>query len=234
MARGAPPGAPHKAPVCSLQSLQRSTKQLHSPELNGGSAKKNGDEITGNKNIAISVVVTTDDITPNNATSPTTTATSPPQACLDQEQDIANKTISNKNGGLIEAKRPICRPSKKQNVVDNIPNEVFDHEFATNITQAERQAIVKEYNRVMGRISQNSRPLDEEVGLAEIEKTIRELKPKEDIICLYVRFARQLPSNFHVDSMATVLCVAKQCNYPPYKFLNDVQTLLVCHSSTSS
>jgi hypothetical protein len=110
-------------------------------------------------------------------------------------------------------------------------DEVFAHEFSADISQAERQAIVKEYNRVMGRIFRNSHPLDEEVGLAEIEKTIRELKPKEDIICLYVRFARQLPSNFHIDSMATVLCVAKQCNYSPYKFLNDVQTLLVCHST---
>jgi hypothetical protein len=95
-----------------------------------GSAKKNGGEITGNKNIAISIVVTTDDFTPNNTTSPMTTATSPPQPCLDQEQDIANKTVSNKNGGLIEARRPICRPSKKQNVVDNIPNKVFDHDLA--------------------------------------------------------------------------------------------------------
>ena len=70
-------------------------------------------------------------------------------------------------------------------------------------------------------------------GWRKFEKTIQELKPKEDIICLYVRFARQLPSNFHVDSMATVLCVAKQCNYLPYKFLNNVQTLLVCHSTSS-
>jgi len=160
MARGAPPGAPHKAPVCSLQSLHPSTCRDHSTELNEASAKKNGPEITKNKNVGKGDVVTTPQVTTKIRPPMTTMHSTSPQLLLDQEHKEmpTNKTINKKHG----------RESKQHNLVEKIPDEVFNHEFSGDITPTERQAILKEYNRIMSHISQNGHRLDEEVGLAEI------------------------------------------------------------------
>ena len=225
MATSAPPAMSHKASEKGPQPPQQSTKTTRSEESDASIGKNNGAEIEkiGGPETAATLSPMT---LPNQLFNSVSASL---QWILDQDQTAIDKAIGREED---TATIPLCGSPPKQNVaVRNFPDEVFAHEFSAVISQAERQAIVKEYNRVMGKILGKRRALDEEVGLAEIEKTIRELKPKEDIICLYVRFARQLPSNFHIDSMATVLCVAKQCNYPPYKFLNEVQTLLICHST---
>jgi hypothetical protein len=67
----------------------------------------------------------------------------------------------------------------------------------------------------------------------ELLAIIRQWEPKRDIICLYVRWARQLPKNFALDSIATLLCLANQCNYTPIDFLVKVKTLNVSRSTTS-
>jgi hypothetical protein len=67
----------------------------------------------------------------------------------------------------------------------------------------------------------------------ELLAIIRQWEPKRDIICLYVRWARQLPKNFALDSIATLLCLANQCNYTPINFLVKVKTLNVSRSTTS-
>ena len=66
----------------------------------------------------------------------------------------------------------------------------------------------------------------------ELLAIIRQWEPKRDIICLYVRWARQLPKNFALDSIATLLCLADQCNYTPLNFLKKVKTLNVSRSTT--
>ena len=50
----------------------------------------------------------------------------------------------------------------------------------------------------------------------------------QDVICLYMRFARQLPSNFNnINSICSLLCISKQCNYKPHTFLTNVKPLEV-------
>jgi hypothetical protein len=223
MTTGASPAISHGANTGAQETPQQSTTKRRSHEIGAATSTENGGETASNKKNKVSsdIVPLLPTISPNPISDPAHAVT---------DQDLT--TIGDPDDTQVNGKILICNSPQKQNrLIGNVPDEIFAHEFSAEISQAERQAIVKEYNRVMGRIFRNRHALDEEVGLAEIEKTIRELKPKEDIICLYVRFARQLPSNFHIDSMATVLCVAKQCNYPPYKFLHDVQTLLVCQSS---
>jgi hypothetical protein len=53
----------------------------------------------------------------------------------------------------------------------------------------------------------------------ELVQLVRTWEPKRDIMCLYVRWARQLRRNFNLDSIATLLCLSRQCNYTPVDFL---------------
>ena len=59
----------------------------------------------------------------------------------------------------------------------------------------------------------------------EMLQILKRWDPQTDIICLYVRWARQLPKNFHLDSIATLLCLSNQCDYTPIDFLTKVKTL---------
>ena len=63
-------------------------------------------------------------------------------------------------------------------------------------------------------------------GIEEIKQTFQDLRRFNDVIYLYVRFARQQPaSNFNTDSLCSLLCVAKQTNIKPYVFLTKVKSL---------
>jgi len=59
----------------------------------------------------------------------------------------------------------------------------------------------------------------------ELIGLIRKWEPTRDIICLYVRWGRQLRKNFNLDSIATLLCVSCQCDYTPFDFIRKVKTL---------
>ena len=105
-------------------------------------------------------------------------------------------------------------------------NEItFDQAFDNfNIHPDERKELIVEYKRMMARIKSPGYKVQ---GIDKIKKTLADLQPMQDVIYLYVRFARQLPSNFHVDSICSLLCIARQCNYKPYVFLTKVKTLEV-------
>ena len=59
----------------------------------------------------------------------------------------------------------------------------------------------------------------------ELIHLVHAWEPKHDIICLYVRWARQLRRNFNLDSIATLLSLSRQCNYTPVNFLRKVKIL---------
>ena len=61
----------------------------------------------------------------------------------------------------------------------------------------------------------------------ELVKLIQTWEPQRDIICLYVRWARQVRRNFNLDSIATLLCLSRQCGYTPVNFLRKVKTLSI-------
>jgi hypothetical protein len=68
----------------------------------------------------------------------------------------------------------------------------------------------------------------------ELIRLIEAWEPQRDIICLYVRWARQLRRNFNLDSIATLLCLSRQCDYTPVNFLRQVKTLYVQRNRKSS
>jgi hypothetical protein len=72
--------------------------------------------------------------------------------------------------------------------------------------------------------SENAAP---QLTQEELIELIRCWEPQRDIICLYVRWARQLRRNFNLDSIATLLCLSRQCDYAPIDFLRKVKTLTV-------
>lgn len=112
-----------------------------------------------------------------------------------------------------------------------INNVAFDEAFNNfTIPPEERTQLIADYKKVMARFDS---PEFDVQGINEIKKTLSDLQPMQDVICLYVRFARQLPSNFNIDSICSLLCISKQCNYKPYIFLTKVKTLEVRKTPSS-
>ena len=156
MATEASPAVSHKAPTETLPSPRQSTTKGRSNELEETIGGKNGAEIIENKKSG--GVVTVDDAhespvpiaSPKQVSNAGTTST---EKLLDQDQTTTGKRSAEE----VQVAIPTCQSPKKRNVIiENIPDSVFTHEFSADISQVERIAIVKEYNRVMGRILRNN------------------------------------------------------------------------------
>ena len=103
-----------------------------------------------------------------------------------------------------------------------------------NLSQEEVNAILQDYahaTRIMNSRQDNDN--DPKPSLEYMIKLINDWKPRREIICMYVRWSKRLRRNFHLDSISTLLCVAKQCDYTPYVFLKKIKTLSICRSTTS-
>lgn len=90
--------------------------------------------------------------------------------------------------------------------------------------------ILKKFHWAIKQVSNENRTDEEEntqLTQDELIQLIKTWEPQRDIICLYVRWARQLRRNFNLDSIATLLCLSRQCNYTPVDFLRKVKTLSV-------
>jgi hypothetical protein len=97
----------------------------------------------------------------------------------------------------------------------------------TNMSKLEQTLLIRKYNTCFKRINYEKGVNGQsEPDLKQILGIVKDWAPKTDLICLYVRWAKKLKSNFHLDSIATLLTVAKQCGYSPLEFLN-VKTLQV-------
>lgn len=101
----------------------------------------------------------------------------------------------------------------------------------TSDVNRNHQSILNKYKNLIRQAREST--TDIPPTTQELLSIIRQWEPKRDIICLYVRWARQLPKNFALDSIATLLCLADQCNYTPLDFLLKVKTLNVSRSNTS-
>jgi hypothetical protein len=112
-------------------------------------------------------------------------------------------------------------PSGSSNPLDEITfNSAFD-DF--NVNSNEQRKLVEDFKKIMTKFNCD----DSEIkGVEEIKKTLDDLRPMNDVVYLYVRFARQQPTwNFNMDSLCSLLCLAKQCDYKPYLFLTKVKSL---------
>ena len=92
------------------------------------------------------------------------------------------------------------------------------------------QDVLKKFDIAVRRVrNENHTDSDKNMQLTQDEliQLIAAWEPKRDIVCLYVRWARQLRRNFNLDSIATLLCLSRQCNYTPVDFLRKVKTLTI-------
>ena len=91
------------------------------------------------------------------------------------------------------------------------------------------QDILKKFQWAIKKVSDQNRTENNDIQLTQDEliQLIQSWEPQRDIICLYVRWARQLRRNFNLDSLATLLCLSRQCNYTPIDFLRKVKTLSI-------
>ena len=86
------------------------------------------------------------------------------------------------------------------------------------------QELLKQIKLAMKRVASEG---DTTLSEDEVIRLIRAWEPQRDIMCLYVRWARQLRRNFNLDSIATLLCLSRQCGYTPIDFLCKVKTLFI-------
>ncbi len=101
-------------------------------------------------------------------------------------------------------------------------------DIANTSSQSDKDAIHKQCQDLLAKISDEERVLPME----EVLQIVQDWKPKQEILCLYVRIARKLPANFHLDSILTLLCISKQCGYTPIQFLTKTKSLQITPSKS--
>ncbi|MFM8622255.1 MAG: hypothetical protein ACKOB3_02600 [Holophagaceae bacterium] len=97
-------------------------------------------------------------------------------------------------------------------------------EMASQMSEAEIRSIRKQCETLLAKISSDEEKV---LPIEEVIKIVQDWKPKQEVLCLYVRIARKLPANFHLDSISTLLSISKQCGYTPVRFLTKAKTLQV-------
>jgi hypothetical protein len=109
----------------------------------------------------------------------------------------------------------------------------------SSITQNGSKDILKKFHWAIKQVvnadrSDGTREASEFLTQDELIQLVRAWEPKRDIMCLYVRWARQLRRNFNLDSIATLLCLSRQCEYTPVDFLRKVKMLSVYKNQQAS
>ena len=96
--------------------------------------------------------------------------------------------------------------------------------------------VLKKFHWAIKRVTDENRDEAEDKQLTQEEliNLIQSWEPRRDIVCLYVRWSRQLRRNFNLDSIATLLCLSRQCDYVPVDFLRKVKTLSIHKNQKAS
>jgi hypothetical protein len=104
-------------------------------------------------------------------------------------------------------------------IIENSVGEINQHS----------QNILKKFHWAIKRVHRENNTENDDTQLTQEEliQLIKAWEPQRDIVCLYVRWARQLRRNFNLDSIATLLCLSRQCGYTPIDFLRKVKTLSI-------
>jgi hypothetical protein len=130
------------------------------------------------------------------------------------------KKSNHQRGNLLSVQNSkICYDGKKTALNDEEREKIAAFESAlkemnfTDMSEPEQTSLIQKYNSCYQRLNDKTEP-----DLSQILAIVNEWSPKTDLICLYVRWARKLKSNFHLDSIATLLTVAKQCGYSALEF----------------
>jgi hypothetical protein len=93
-------------------------------------------------------------------------------------------------------------------------------------TEVHSPDVLKQFQRAIEKVGKEQGKTTQ-LTEAELTELICHWESQRDILCLYVRWARQVKRNFNVDSMATLVCLSRQCGYTPVDFLRKVKTLSI-------
>ena len=107
----------------------------------------------------------------------------------------------------------------RRSMSDNPPKDDSHNELKDILKQmgvqdcsAEAQTeMIRKFNSSVKKLQPNNG--HEPPMLDLVLQVMKEWSPKTDLVCLYVRWAKKGKSNFHFDSMSTLLTVANQCGY---------------------
>jgi hypothetical protein len=140
------------------------------------------------------------------------------------------KRPSNAHGDVIESRRR-CHGDSRSNI--EVDAETI-RELDPHLSTEEVNSVLNDYKhaRRMLNTKPGCRKEDTIPTLEFMIGLVNDWRPKTEMICMYVRWSKRLRRNFHLDSISTLLCVAKQCDYKPYVFLKSIKTLSIMRSST--
>jgi hypothetical protein len=159
------------------------------------------------------------------ASSPSPPRTTKRQKKLDHHQPVKFLSLHNSK---------ICFDGKKIASNDAERQKIAEFESAlkkmnvSDMFLQEQTTLIKNYNLCHQRLNNDTEPdLEQILGIVSDWWA-----PKTDLICLYVRWAKKLRSNFHLDSIATLLTLSKQCDYLAYVLLEDngMSEIMECFS----
>ncbi len=110
---------------------------------------------------------------------------------------------------------------------------LLDSVGVSGLSSAEEEKLLSDYVLCMQKISGNdvSQPLQ----LTQVLSILKDWAPNQDMICLFVRWAKKNPQHFNTSSIATLRCLAKQTRVKtPLLFLKKARTYLVCHRNKNT
>ena len=103
-------------------------------------------------------------------------------------------------------------------------------------TNHHSQEVLKKFHWAIRKVANEHGSTTNDTALTQDEliQLIRTWEPQRDIVCLYVRWSRQLRRNFNLDSIATLLCLSRQCGYTPLDFLRKVKTVSILQNQKAA
>lgn len=146
---------------------------------------------------------------------------------IDHEEETAEKGTRMDHDGAKKTKtnkKSLVHLQQKE-MAANLPVESrLLSDMATQMSVTDKQSIRKRCESLLAKIASEEQRV---LPMEEVMKIVKDWKPKEEVLCLYIRIARKLPANFHLDSISTLLCIAKQCGFTPAGFLTKAKSLQI-------
>jgi hypothetical protein len=189
------------------------------PIMHGKHKPSQEDRLSRHMDVASSPPTTTADVQTQNSW--------PPHVPAGIKRHVAAISAHQLNSRIRQSKK------SKSNDVSEITTQMIQRMDPT-ISAIDADLILRDYNYARKLMKQQNESIIPSTPSVEyMIGLINEWKPKSEIICMYVRWSKRLRRNFHLDSVSTLLCVSKQCDYKPHVFLKKVKTLTVCQSTTT-
>jgi len=138
-----------------------------------------------------------------------------------EPEEQQQTTGEEERSGLEETKK-----NEEDDEEEEIPTETLPlMGMAKNMSKPDHEAINVLCTSLLKTISKGGSK--EAFPLKKVKKIVKDWWPKKEILCLYMRIARKVGPNFHLDSISTLLCVSNQCGLTPFGFLTHTKTLVI-------